>query len=200
MKKNYLFGVIGLIILNSCSRVNDSIAEDTPPLKVNNQMALSTTRHSVLAESIKVPYIKWGESESLVVNSPNNDYRVRLTIGSDCNMGIYFDSRNSDGTYTFRTPIWTTNTIKPIGSNPWFTAQLDGNLVLYSQNNYNQSNALWSAQTNSAQGGVSNPKFKLQLLLESGPFIRTHTRILLILEGDNTERATVINEALPYGY
>lgn len=191
-----LVGIIGLFLTQSCQNreVEDVTKVETQTPASPQTSKFSFTRHTVLAESSKTSVLHWGEQNSLIVNGTRPyQYRVRLTIGGDCNMGIYFDRGNG----TTSTVIWKTNTNRAGNFNPWLVAQNDGNLVLYSQNNYNPTYALWASGTNGSSW-INDPKFKLQLLSETGPFIASHTIVRLYLEHNGSDK-TVVEASLPYG-
>lgn len=174
-------------MLASCSRETDLINEQSTTLSsknTNDQEKISFTKTEVLAESNKISSLAVGQS--LILNYAN--VNLHLDLQQDSNLVLYASPIHWFGPSPY--PVkWATNITFPIGSSqPYLSAQGDGNFVLYRNAPYIASNSIWS--TNTYVGSVSDPKFKLQVIKKTNALNSGSPKYYatFILEGNNSER------------
>jgi len=174
-------------ILASCSSETDLINEESQTLNsksFDNQEKISFTKTEVIAESNKISSLSL--EQSLVLNYAN--VNVHLDLQQDCNLVLYASPIQWFGPAPY--PVkWATNITFPVGtSQPYLSAQGDGNLVLYRSAPYIAGNSIWS--TNTYVGSVSDPKFKLQIIKKTNALNSGSPKYYatFILEGNNSER------------
>jgi hypothetical protein len=194
MKNTFKIASLALLALTaySCSTEND-ITTDEPTsvnLKSSNaQEKFSTIKTEVLAESNKISSLNMGGS--LILNYGN--VNLHLDLQQDSNLVLYASPIYGS---TLNPVKWATNTIYPVGANiPFLSAQTDGNLVLYRSAPYNAGNSIWA--TNTAEGNVADPRFKLQLQKKINSLNSGSPKyyVAFILEGFGVDRREItVNE------